>query len=133
RRADGGEKAGLDGERLGHAVGLARAQREQEVPRLEIVAAHEVGHAEADARRTTGVDALEGLARDLIGRAAFEAKPAQAPLRASHEQREQRASRCLRDAHPDGEERRAQDLEALIEVAATQELLGAAAAQVAIL
>ena len=58
----------------GDAVGLAGAQREQQVPRLEVGAAEHVDQAHAHADRPAGVDAEQVLRRDLALVALREAR-----------------------------------------------------------
>ena len=115
----------LGGEGEGEAAGLAQAQREQELERAERGAAHGVAQAERH-QRPAHVEAGQLLGGQLVGAALGEAEAAQAHARAPVDHRGQHAARRGRQAHADLGEEDAGLLDAAIDVAGAQELLGGA-------
>ncbi len=98
--------------------------------RLEVRAADDVDGAEAVADRPADVDAGEVGAGEARAVALGEACAAERELGAAEHQRGQRAHRRLRELEADVGEDVGERVEAVVDVAGAEELLGGAAAQI---
>jgi hypothetical protein len=109
---------------------LAGLQREQQAARLKIGAADVVDQRQADGHGAVNVDPLEVGQGDVAGIFLAPAQAAQLEARAVPQNRQQGAFGRRRQHHADFAEHDADDLEAALDVAADEELLGGAAAAV---
>ncbi len=128
-RAGGGGVRDLEREGARDAVRLAGVEGEEEVAALEVGAPDVVDEREADGDGPARVDADELVGGEILGGALGVFQAAELQAGAARHERDHGGLAAPRDLHAEGRHHEAHDREAALHVAADEELLGGAAAE----